>query len=278
MFKEYLKNAKRLNDKVDDIMSVAVFDKLVNDLTTSVSNTKSITFTGGGEPLLNPDFNLMVKKAMESHLDVGLITNGIRVEEVEDPDLFKFIRISLDAASRETYKAIKGVDAFPRVIDNIERLKSKDAFVGISFVICEENRMETNEAKKIAAELGVDYIQFKPAWVNGYLSQMPSGLDGEKSIVMERYIAEDSMPCKIAGLVGIVSADGSVYYCCQHRGNKNFRLGSIKENPFNEIWYSRFGLNVDFSKCPRCRYVGYSAEYKKLVAERKMDLDHINFL
>ena len=37
--------------------------------------TKSITFTGGGEPLMNKDFNLMAKMAKSLGFQIGLVTN-----------------------------------------------------------------------------------------------------------------------------------------------------------------------------------------------------------
>jgi len=52
---------------------------------------RSITFTGGGEPLLNKHFDEMESFAVENGLEVGLVTNGILLELIKRPENFKFI-------------------------------------------------------------------------------------------------------------------------------------------------------------------------------------------
>ena len=79
---------------------------------------RSITFTGGGEPTMNMNFMNMVLAAVHKQFEVGLITNGILLDQVIPyARLFTFIRISLDAASADTNLRIKGVHTFEQVVN-----------------------------------------------------------------------------------------------------------------------------------------------------------------
>ena len=53
--------------------------RLITDLRSV--GVKSITFTGGGEPLLSPHLEAFVNRAKLNHMEIGLITNGILLVE-----------------------------------------------------------------------------------------------------------------------------------------------------------------------------------------------------
>lgn len=271
MYKDY-----RKENAVD--LELPVYEKLIHEL--KEIGVESITFTGGGEPLMNLNFNEMAKMAFDLGFQVGLITNGVLLNTINDIEKFTFIRISLDAGTSETYYKIKKVDRFNLVLNNIKEAVSKKATVGLSFVICEENKKEIRLAQHLAAELEVEYIQFKPAWVNGNSYRI---FDSEeeitrKTIVTQRYMAKNNLPCIIAGLVGIVGADSNLYFCCQYRGNEKFKLGSLKKNSFEELWGKRLGIFPDVSKCPQCRYMNYAKAYSDLIEEKSLFFDHRYFL
>jgi len=241
---------------------------------------RSITFTGGGEPTLHKNFHDMVDYAIALGFEVGLVTNGLRIDGIPRPDRFKFIRVSLDAATPEVYHKVKGVACFERVISNIKIAKSHGALVGISFVVNETNKVDIPKAQELAKELDVAYIQFKPAWYNGskYDDYVIPGVQENKTIRTDRYVAVDDLPCAIAGLVGIVCADGKVYYCCQYRGIDRFCLGDLRSGSFADIWDRRVNMHPDFERCPHCRYMNYAKAYKDLVEGGTMFFKHRNFL
>ena len=244
---------------------------------------KSITFTGGGESLCHPNAVDMIRFAKKSGFDLGLITNGVLLDKLPDSVLldFKFIRISLDAATSETYKKVKGANSFTRVIQNLSYLcgvkKTSGAVlptIGISYVVCDHNNYEIQQAKTLAHSLGVDYIQFKPAWVNGKLYELDIER-GENTYITNRYEAKDTLPCSVAGLIGIVSANGKMYFCCQHRGNKYYELGDLRKDTFATIWKRRKNIVPKIKECPRCRYMNYAEKFNNIP---KMLIAHRNFL
>jgi len=260
-----------------DILSWEIYRNLITEL--KILKVRSISFTGGGEPLMNPRFNDMVSKAYSLGFEIGLITNGTFLHKVENLDQFKFIRISLDAYDEESYYKIKGKDLFNEVINNIrEAANGGKTDIGISYVVCKENANGIQEIQETLKESGIKYIQFKPAWVNGGKFELPEDINGDKTIVTDRYVAKDNLPCLIAGLIGIVGADSKVYFCCQYRLNEKFCLGSLAEDSFWDLWKKRKEIMPDTSKCPQCRYQNYAEAFLEFSKSKYTFLQHKNFL
>jgi MoaA/NifB/PqqE/SkfB family radical SAM enzyme len=260
-----------------DLLPWKIYCNLITELKTL--GTKSITFTGGGSPLMNPRFNDMVSKAHALGFEIGLITNGTLLDRVENLDYFKFIRISLDAYDEKSYHKIKGKNLFNKVIKNIKNAVNNDKTdIGISYVICEDNVNGIQKIQETLNEIGIKYIQFKPAWINGRKFNLPENINGNKTIITDRYIAKDNLPCLIAGLVGIVGADSKVYFCCQYRGNNKFLLGDLNEDCFKTLWERRKKIMPDTSKCPQCRYQNYAVGYEKFSQSKYVFLKHKKFL
>lgn len=237
---------------------------------------KSITFTGGGEPLVNNYFESMAKLA-SGRFQLGLITNGILLNQVVPfLDRFRFVRVSLDAASVETYKALKGWDGFENVINNVKEAVGRkgSTIIGLSFVVCKLNENEICGAKELAGKLGVDYIQFKPVYQDGCYKVD----SGHKVVWTERYKPDSALPCKIAGLVGIVGAEGKVWYCCIHRGEQDFLVGDLREKSFRELMEKRNRMAPDRSRCLTCRYMNYAVGYRELSKPKFVYLRHRDFL
>lgn len=239
---------------------------------------KSVTFTGGGEPTMYPYFNKATDIARLAGLELGLITNGVNLSKIQDLSIFKFVRVSLDAATSETYEKIKGKNLFGKVVINIGEAVRDGAPIGISFVVSKENKHEITKAKKLAKQLGVRYIQFKPVWINGKVFTDYEVEEDVLTLSNIRSIAVDQLPCDIAGLVGIVSATADVYFCCQHRGDPNYVLGNLNDDSFGIIWAKRVQVKPDISACPMCRYMEYAEAYKQLIEEGTMFFDHKHFL
>jgi MoaA/NifB/PqqE/SkfB family radical SAM enzyme len=148
--------------------------RLVKDL--SKTEIKAISFTGGGEPTLNPH----LKEAIEylkknSQIEMGMFTNGTNLERF---DLFetivsslKWIRISIDAGSKKTYDSLRltnKTNNFDVVINNIKKLikfkkkNSSNLTIGVGFVISRETVSEVEDFAKIFKNIDIDYCQFKP--------------------------------------------------------------------------------------------------------------------
>lgn len=259
-------------------LSWEVYQKAVVEIKNM--GVKSITFTGGGEPLMNPRFNNMARLANLLGFKTGLITNGVRLRSLPHDILrqFTFIRISLNAGSKETYKAITGKNKFDEVVKNSRFAIAAGASVGWSYVVDENNKHDIEKAVELSKEVNVKYIQFKPSIFSDGTQFDDYKISGKKVIDMKRYSAEDRLPCLIAHLVGVLGANGHLYYCCQYRDNWDFDLGDVAEHSVQWLWKKRMEMKPDISKCPKCRYMNYAKGYQQLVARRDVFFNHKEFL
>jgi len=273
-FKDYLSENRRDLDW-------EIYCKVLSELVTN--GVKSITFTGGGEPTMYGRFGQAVTYAKDLGLDLGLITNGQRMDDVIPfLDMFEFVRVSLDAGCTSTYKLIKGSNKFKLVmegINKVSRFKIKEGIettLGLSFVVCKENENEVELFKNFGKIDGIDYIQIKPLFDKYKIHSL--SIKDENCLIMNRHKVNSRDACKIAGLVAQIGADGNVYYCCITRGKDDFIIGNLKDENFSTIWRRRRFMKPDISKCVTCRYTNLLISYQEYSKTRYKYLTHRNFL
>ncbi|MBU0981298.1 radical SAM protein [Patescibacteria group bacterium] len=100
-----------------------------------------ITITGGGEPSIYKDGKHRIEDfvaEIRTHLGtipIGMMTNGTRLIDTNTVNELAWLRISINAASREAYQDIHGCDFFNRVVNNTATfINSGIPQVGIGFV------------------------------------------------------------------------------------------------------------------------------------------------
>lgn len=134
---------------------------------------RGLIFTGGGEPLCNPDVIEAVEYAKKVGLDIGFISNGMLIDEEIAKSLLgncTWVRISLDAASAQMFRATHGVDgvAFEQIIENIKllvRMKKKlnsSCTIGAGYLTSQHTKEGINKFALLCRDLGVNYAQFRP--------------------------------------------------------------------------------------------------------------------
>ncbi|MBN1213150.1 MAG: radical SAM protein [candidate division Zixibacteria bacterium] len=105
-------------------------------------NVKTITISGG-EPFCRPDLIDILKFAKECKLNIGILTNGLDIDENLAINIIRYsdwIRISLDGSNNETYKSIRKID---RGFENVKKsitnlsnnLRKKNFSIGICYTI-----------------------------------------------------------------------------------------------------------------------------------------------
>jgi sulfatase maturation enzyme AslB (radical SAM superfamily) len=115
---------------------------------------KAIAIVGGGEPTLYSDphsgadfadFVQTIKRCLP-RAQIGLITNGVSVPPGDWLGLVDWLRVSVDAATRDTYRRVKGDDKFDQVISNLlVYLRSPVPHVGAGFLFNSINVAEATE-------------------------------------------------------------------------------------------------------------------------------------
>jgi MoaA/NifB/PqqE/SkfB family radical SAM enzyme len=151
----------------------------------------SIILIGGGEPTLHKDFGEIVRYIKKKKLQIGIVTNGSRLEKIEaiaealtEKD---WVRISIDAAGEEVFQALhqpKTRVTLEGILEKARKVKKKNPAVslGYSFVIVWEGvqingkRLHSNMGEIVrsverAGEFSFDYISFKPCLVRFHDSQ-----------------------------------------------------------------------------------------------------------
>jgi MoaA/NifB/PqqE/SkfB family radical SAM enzyme len=134
-----------------------------------LSQVKSVDFTGGGEPLLQPHLPEWIADAKSAGCETGFLSNGLLLREQKLKEILAagidWICISMDGADAEMYNKIRVGSNFDRVCENVARIavlrKNKIPKTMINFVLMDINFHQVEEIVKLAARLGVDQVNFK---------------------------------------------------------------------------------------------------------------------
>jgi len=132
---------------------------------------RSIAIIGEGENTLNPHFHDALEHGREIDLDLGLATNGVRIDPQRAELLLTaltWLRINISAATPEAFKRIHNTDHYHRVLDNVRALvkaKAENGYpctLGLQMVVTSDNFDQIVPLAKLGCELGVDYLVIKP--------------------------------------------------------------------------------------------------------------------
>ena len=157
----------------------------------------SVILLGGGEPTLHPDVEEIVGYLKSKRLQVGIVTNGSRLERITEalPLLQEkdWVRISIDAAKERTFKELHRPRAgitLQQILKKAKKVKEINPSVslGYSFVIVwrgleangkrlKPNVDEMAQSVELGKEYGFDYISFKPCLIRLNESERESLLD-----------------------------------------------------------------------------------------------------
>lgn len=143
---------------------------------------KSVILIGGGEPVLYPHFEEVVKFLKELSLQVGIVSNGTNIKKIENIchllEGEDWVRLSLDAGTNNTFQKIHRprmnitLDGVMAQVKQMRKMNSNFQ-MGYSFLIIGEHKKvngvvlsnnikEIVPATKLAKENGFNYISLKP--------------------------------------------------------------------------------------------------------------------
>ncbi len=129
----------------------------------------SVDFTGGGEPLLQPRLTEWIAEARHAGCETGILTNGLLLNEKTSRALIEagidWICVSIDAATPGLYEEIRPGSDFDVVRQNLwtlaQRRRSRLPKLMINFVLMSINIDHVEKIVRLAADLGVDQVNFK---------------------------------------------------------------------------------------------------------------------
>lgn len=231
---------------------------------------KALELTGGGEPLLYPHIDDMLRRLRASPMEVGLVTNGTALTEAIADALAGFLwaRVSIDAGTPTTYGLIHGVGAESwEAAWNAVRLlavrrEHSDAVVGVSYVVDALNHREVGLAAEKAKECGANNIRYTvvaaPAAAarlreHEFIDAVRLVSAARDALADDRFEVVDLLGARRAGLyvqsqdydlcatrriTCVVGGDGNAYSCCTLAFTPAGRIGSVLDGSFQELWRS----------------------------------------
>lgn len=192
---------------------------------------RAVILIGGGEPTLHKDFTDIVRYIKSKSLQVGIVTNGTRLDSVacvaELLGKNDWVRLSIDAATQETFNKShrpKTRVSLYDILDISRRMKNRNPHfqLGYSFVIVWEgislnghalcpNVHEMPDAVHLASEYGFDYISFKPCLIRLKDTQKESLLEGiaqnKENLILNQIKSNLQKAKKVAGRnIGIIES------------------------------------------------------------------------
>lgn len=210
-----------------------------------------------GDPLLHPRIEELLNILKERAIPTVLLTNGEALTESIARAALNActgIRISLDAQDEDHFRRVHGSRfGWPKVLKAIRLLVStknvvgSDCLVGIGYLTNKQSRSGMVPATRLAGQLGVDYIQFRPfhydtAELNVEFEQCNEMANNTKLRVFMSDQKYDRMRdfhrsyshCQGSLFSTVLDARGDFYICCHHVGRASARVGSIVQ----ENWLS----------------------------------------
>ncbi|NDD26958.1 MAG: radical SAM protein [Proteobacteria bacterium] len=273
---------------------------------------RGFCFAGGGDPTLHPGLWDALRLVREKGKESSIITNGIAIQTQERREAAvectRWIGISLDAGTRETYARLKKTSPrkFDQIIENIrammeiKKASSSRCEIAIKYLIHPTNQYEILQACELARDLGVHHFHARPAAsenieglgevlhfdmnaVNDQLAACMKMQTRDFKVFGVRHKFTETMNlkhgfsrCWAAPLTIQCGADGFVYNCVDWRGDPRFVLGSHYPDPRNilDFWGGEKHLqlmkDVNVDKCPRCTYGIYAQQIENAVLNDDM--------
>ena len=216
-----------------------------------------------GEPFLNKDIAKFVACAHEANIATIMSSNlnkpltSSMAEELVRSGLDVLI-ISLDGTTQDVYEVYRVGGHLDRVLDNLKLLIEKRRELGSAtpylewqYIVMKQNEAQIPEARRMAADLGVDNIVFKRV-------DFPHGTDDEsltgewlpvgegwsaRENPLEKPYHEDGDRCWRLWRSAVVNWDGGYAPCC-YLTDASDDFGSVKSNSIKTIWNNSHYLSA----------------------------------
>ncbi len=271
---------------------------------------KSVMFGGTGEPLVHKNISAIAKHAWEWGLDVAFTTNGVLLNKLTSADCCTWIKVSLNAGTKETYAKIHRTDEkdWDKVWANIRDFakRKQKCTLGVQCVVLPENAYDMGNLADLCIDAGVDYLVLKPysqatfmlshqyenidySQMRDYLRSVVSKSTAKFNVIYRGNAINEEISKKHAydkcratpNFWVYTMADGRVFTCSAHLLDERFCIGNLNENSFQEIWEGEkrrenweMMQDFDIKKCRlNCRMNGPNKYLHQLTHQ-----PHISFI
>lgn len=202
----------------------------------------SITLGLGSEILLYKDILEVIKIVKDAEIqDIFFATNAALlndevIESLVDNKISRF-RVSLDAATEETYNKVRRVPVLKKSEENINKLiaykkkaNSVLPIIRLSFVVMDINKHETQLFIDKWKDK-VDYIDFQRYMDHTHIDDIGQYDEKKREIISDSFCSQPFYSLS-------VWADGIITPCCTFYG-RNIVLGNIYKDKIKDVWQSQ---------------------------------------
>lgn len=152
----YNSNRKAESEELSTRQAFAIIDQL--------SEMKVFeAYLSGGEAMLREDWPLLIRRLRENNIQVGIISNGTRIDEKAAKELaglkVKWVQISIDGATPEVHDKVRGLaGGWQKSVDAIRYLRQNNIRTHVSFVPTRINFRDLKEVIGLCVKMGLDYF------------------------------------------------------------------------------------------------------------------------
>ena len=266
---------------------------------------KAICFGGGGEPTLHTKLADAIRLTKSLGMEASVATNGTLFDKklLNSLSLCRWVGISIDAATPETYQTGRKENLFHTAIGNMSSLvkkvkeKKSKCDIAYKFLIFDYNQHEIYDACKLAKKIGVRDFHARPAdFSHQGMGSKRKTVNYDVDLILEQFEKchrletdrfrvftvmhkfderfrprKDFHQCLAAPLCIQLCANGSIYFCPDTRHQKKFRLGRHFPKPENilKIWGNARHKKMVFGNSPeicrtRCTFAPYNRQCENL--------------
>jgi len=285
-------------------------DEDFNDILYTLNRwgTRAVCIAGGGEPMLNKGVGDFIESLCSLDIQSGVVTNGTIFND--SLQHCSWVGASVDSASSETYKKIKGVDLFDKTCDNISKLSSiedcnlseqgRGRGVFLKYLLCPDNIHDVYDACVLAKTLGCRGIHIRPVgtpwdstdkieFTKSMIETFKVHVEHARALEDEEFsvysvthkFAEnlqknnDFKKCNAVYMNCVFSPEG-VGLCCDRRGDSRLMLcDSFIDIPWGGSKHDEIFNAIDPIMCPRCTYAPHNRIYENAIEVDNMTIDFI---
>lgn len=189
-----------------------------------------INFTGG-EPLLYPRFDEVLKTAADHGIEVGVFTN-LTLLSRDWAKLFSklgvYVLSSLDGASRQTHEANRGLGTWDKTMEALKLLRGEGVEFGLTMAISKHNCEEAGDFVELSSSLGASSAAIIPVLPSG--RALKNKLYADSKTFLEALKRADEASSSIGYPLSI--------WCASF-------AGLVAESPWVRWWSCRLSPSMD---------------------------------
>lgn len=132
----------------------------IGSILTALSKWGKTRITwSGGEPLIEPNLDTLLKKAKKNNMINILTTNGTIMPKQSIIQNIDWIDISIHGTENNSFIKNTGKNHFKKVMGNVEKMINSIPRVATSIVLTKENANNTPKLARRLADIGVNKIR-----------------------------------------------------------------------------------------------------------------------